>query len=275
MSTFVRNSATKNDSLHYRPMVVGSFAAVALAAFLIAPGTLAAKTHMALHGLCAQRPSHSLQIGDTTLPMDARMTGIYLGAAVTILWLIAARRLRAARVPPAPVLVLLAGFVVALAVDGFNALFVDLGLPTIYEPSNLIRIATGMLAGIALGLMLCHLFANSVWSHCDRQRAVVMSPVELLAPMGVSATIALLALSDLPMLYAPFAVGLLVAAVGVFWLLGMVLLALFSARGWSYRTWSDLAPLALTSLIMAIATVGALSGLRFAAEQLFGLPKLT
>ena len=85
----------------------------------------------------------------------------------------------------------------------------------------------------------------------------------------------MLALSDVPLLYAPFAVGLLLAAVGVFWLLGIVLVALLSERGWSCRTWGDLAPLALTSLIAAIVTVGALSWLRFAAEQLFGLPRLT
>ena len=121
----------------------------------------------------------------TTLPMDARMTGIYLGAAATVVWLIAARRLRAARTPSLPVLVLLASFVVALAVDGFNAFFVDLRLPTMYEPSNLIRIATGVLAGIALGLALGYLFAVSVWAHGDRERAVVMKPVELLAPTGV------------------------------------------------------------------------------------------
>ena len=172
-------------------------------------------------------------------------------------------------------LVLLASFIVALAVDGLNALLVDLRLPTIYEPSNQLRMPTGLLAGVALGLALGHLFASSVWAHGERDRAMVANPVELLAPIGISAAIALLALSDLPMLYAPFAVGLVVAAVGVFWLLVIVVLALFSDRGWSYRTWSDLAPLALKSLIVAIATVGALSGLRFATEQLFGLPRLT
>jgi len=267
--------APNKQSLDCRPLVVGGFAAVALIAFLIAPGTVASKAHVALHGLCAQRPSHSLQIGETTLPMDARMTGIYLGAAATVVWLIAARRLRAALTPSLPVLVLLASFVVALAVDGFNALFVDLRLPTIYEPSNLIRLATGMLAGIALGLALGHLFASSIWAHGDRERAVVMKPVELLAPIGFSTAIALLALSDLPMLYTPFAVGLVIAAVGVFWLLGIVVLALLSDSGWSCRMWTDLAPLALKSLIVAIVTVGALSGMRSAAEHLFGLPRLT
>jgi uncharacterized membrane protein len=248
---------------------------MALIMFLIAPGSVASKTHVALHGLCAQRPSHSLQIGGTTLPMDARMTGIYLGAATTVVWLGAARRLRDTRTPSVPVLVLLASFVGVLAVDGFNALFVDLGLPSMYEPSNLIRLATGVLAGTALGLALGHLLASSIWTHGNPERAVVTKPVELLAPIGVSTAIALLALSDLRMLYAPVAVGLVVAAVGVFWLLVIIVLALLSDRGWSCRTWSDVAPLALTSLIVAIATVGALSGLRFAAEQLFGLPRLT
>ena len=275
MSALIRNSAPKKESLDCLPLAVGGFAVLAVTGFLIAPGTLASKAHVALHGLCAQRPSHSLQIGGTTLPMDARMTGIYLGAAATIVWLLAARRLRAARIPPAPVLVLLASFVVALTVDGLNALFVDLQLPTLYEPSNLIRISTGVLAGIALGLALGHLFASSVWARGNRVRAVIMKPADLLAPIGVSGALALLALSDLPMLYAPFAVGLVVAAVGVFWLLGIVLIALLSECAWSYRTWSDLAPLALASLIVAILTVGALSGLRFAAEQVFGLPKLT
>jgi len=248
---------------------------MALAAFLVAPGTLASKAHIALHGLCAQRSSHSLQIGGTTLPMDARMTGIYLGAAAAIVWLLAARRLRATGTPSVPVLVLLASFVVALAVDGLNALFVDLRMPTLYEPSNFVRIATGVLAGIALGVALGYLFASSVWANGNQMRAVVMKPAELLAPIGVSGALAVLALSDLPVLYAPFAVGLVVAAVGVFWLLGIVLLALLSHGGWSYRAWSDLAPLALTSLIVAILTISALSGLRLTAEQLLGLPRLT
>jgi uncharacterized membrane protein len=275
VSALVRNSAPKRESVDCRPLILGGFAATVLIAFLIAPGNIASKAHIALHGLCAQRPSHSLQIGDTTLPMDARMTGIYLGAAAMVVWLVAVRRLRATRLPSGSVLVLLAAFVVALAVDGVNALFVDLRLPTMYEPSNFTRVVTGVLAGTALGLALGYIFASSIWADGDRERAVVMKPVELLAPIGASAAIALLALSDLPMLYAPFAVGLVVAAVSVFWLLAIVVLALLSNGSWSYQTWSDLTPLALTSLIVAILTVSALAGLRFAAEQMLGLPRLT
>jgi hypothetical protein len=102
-----------------------------------------------------------------------------------------------------------------------------------------------------------------------------MKPIELLVPIGASGAIALLALSGLPVLYAPFAVGLVVAAVGVFWLLAIVILALVTDNGWSYSSWGELAPLALTSLAIALAVVGALAGLRFVAEQLFELPRLT
>jgi uncharacterized membrane protein len=275
MLPLVRSSASKEQSFDSRPLLVAGFAAMALIGFLIAPGDIASKTHVALHGLCAQRPSHSLQIGGTTLPMDARMTGIYLGAATTLVCLAAARRLRAIQVPSRAVIGLLASFIGTLTIDGFNALLVDLQLPPFYEPSNLLRLATGVLAGTALGVGLGYLFASSTWARGERDRAVVAGPGDLLAPIGISGAIAVLALSDVSLLYAPFAVGLVMAVVGVFWLLAVVILALVSGRSWSCRTSGDLAPLALCSLVAAIVTIGALAWLRFAAEQLLGLPKLT
>jgi len=275
MSRLIHEPDPSAVSLNRRPLFIAGVAAVALTAFVIAPGDIAFKTHMALHGLCAQRPSHSLQIGGATLPMDARMTGIYIGAAATIIWLVAARRLRSARTPSLPVLALMAFFVLALAVDGFNGLLVDLQFRTLYEPSNLLRLATGVLAGTALGVALGHLFASSVWVRGDCGQAVVTRPAELLVPICASAALVTLALMDLPLLYAPFAMGLLLAAIGVFWLLEIVVLALVSDRGWSCRAWSDVAPVALASFVTAIGTVSALASVRFAAEQLFGLPKLT
>jgi uncharacterized membrane protein len=275
LSALIRSSVSTKQLFDRRPLVVAGISTVVLSAFLIAPGDIASKTHMALHGLCAQRPSHSLQIGGVTLPMDARMTGIYLGAATTIIWLAAARRLRANRMPSLSVVVLLASFVLALGIDGFNALLVDLHAPTLYEPSNMIRLGSGVLAGTSLGVAIGHLFASSIWTYGDRDRAVVVKPADLLVPIGVSGVIALLALSDFSLLYAPFAIGLLLAVVGTFWFLGVILLALLSQRGWSYDSWTDLAPLAVTSLIAAMATVSALASLRFAAEQFLGLPRLT
>jgi uncharacterized membrane protein len=275
MSRFIQEPYSTIRPVDRRPLLVGTIAAIAFAIFAIAPGDVASKTHLALHGLCAQRPSHSLQIGGSTLPMDARMTGIYIGAMATLIWLIAARRLRSARVPSRSVLAVLALCVLALGVDGLNGLLVDLRFWTLYEPSNLLRLATGLLAGASLGVALGHLFASSVWARVDRGQAVVTRPAELVVPIGASAAISALALLGLPLLYAPFAVGLLVAAIGVFWVLAITVLALVTDRGWSCRTWGDLAPLAHASFVAAIATIGALALVRVAAEQLLGFPKLT
>jgi len=275
MTRLIQESYSSTRSVDRRLLFVGSVAAIAIAIFVIAPGDVASKTHLALHGLCAQRPSHSLQIGTSTLPMDARMTGIYVGAMATVIWLIAARRLRSARVPSLPVLTVLAVFVLALTVDGFNGLLVDLRFRAPYEPSNLLRLATGVLAGTSLGVALGHLFANSIWARGDRGRAVVARPVELVLPIGASVAIAALALLDLPLLYAPFAVGLLIAALSVFWVLAIIVLALVTNRGWSCRTWGDLAPLALSSFVAASAIISALALVRFAAELLLNLPRLT
>ena len=275
MSSLVREARRPRGLFDPRLPAVAGLLMVVFVAFLLAPGSVAWKTHIALHGLCAQRPSHSLQIGGTTLPMDARMTGIYIGAAVAVGWLVAAGRVRAIKTPSLPVVFTLAVFVLALAADGFNALLVDLGSAHPYEPSNELRLATGILAGTTLGIVIGHLLAASMWSQANRQRAVVASPLELLMPIGISSAIATVAMVDLPILYAPFAVGLLVATVGVFSLLGMIVVALVTDRGWSQDAIEELAPLVVAGVIGAIVTIAGLSWLRFAAEQFFGLPQLT
>ena len=243
--------------------------------FLLAPGSIALKTHVALHGLCAQRPSHSLLIDGAALPMDARMTGIYIGATIAVGCLMAFGRLRATRTPSRAVVVALALFVVALAIDGFNALLVDIGSAHPYDPSNELRLATGILAGTALGIVLGHLFAASIWAQSDPQRAVVASPFELLVPIGVSGAIGALAAADLSILYAPFAGGLLLAAVAVFSMLGIIMVALISDRGWSHRSFNDLVPLAMAGFVAAVLIIAALSWFRFMAEKFIGLPQLT
>jgi uncharacterized membrane protein len=243
--------------------------------FALAPGSVSEKTHAFLHGVCAQRPSHSFRFGNEHLPLDARMTGIYLGAATTLVWLAAVGRLRASRWLSRSMTGILAGFIVVMAVDGFNALLVDLSLWHPYEPTNGLRLATGILAGTALGVVIGHLFATSMWASSDRERPVARSVGELLAPIGIAAALGLLAATGLPVLHAPIAIGLVLASVGVFWVLGMTLVALLTARGWSARASLDLVPVGLAAMVGAVGVVGALAAIRFIAERYFGLPHLT
>lgn len=256
-------------------LAAGGGVLLVIAILLALPGDIASRTHLALHGLCAQRPSHSLTLGGRVLPMDARMTGIYLGAATTIAVLTVTRRSRAARMLPVPVLAALALFVLAMAADGFNALLVDLHLPHPYEPHNLIRLVTGLLAGTSLGVGLVYLFAVSMWIDADPGRPAVSHARELVLPLLIAGSLGLLALTGWPILYAPYAIGLLGAALIVFWVLAMVLVALFTNRAWRFRTFGQMAGVAGVAWIAAIAMIGLLAGLRLVAEVQFGLPNLT
>lgn len=246
-----------------------------LLGFLLLPGEIEQKAYLALHGVCAQRPSHSLQLGDATLPIDARMTGIYLGVAATALWLVCARRLRSRARPPLSVCLTLAIFVLLMAADGFNALLFDLGWPVLYLPSNMVRLITGLLAGVALGAGLGYLFAITIWRVVPSGVAIVTRPIELAAPVSLATLLGAVALSGSAVPFAPLAMGLLTIVISVFAALILILLALGSGRAWRFASFAELRGLAVMAYLLAILTVGVLSGLRFIAEQAFGLPQLT
>lgn len=246
-----------------------------LLALLFLPGSIAAKTQLALHGICAQRPSHSLSLGDTTLPLDARMTGIYIGAAASAMWFLAAGNSRNTKMPQRRVVAILALFVALLAGDGLNALAVDLGLAHPYTPSNGLRLLTGILGGTAMGVALVYLLAVTMWVQGDRSQAVAPGSAALIPPVSIALIIGLLALSGMPMLYAPFAMGVLIAAVGVFAVLTTIALVLVCNRAWTFSSYRELTPLACAGLVVAMGLIIALAGVRLFMESWFGLPRLT
>jgi uncharacterized membrane protein len=275
VSSLVRHSHRSPGPIAGKLWVLGGCLVIFLAAFLLLPGDISIKTHAALHGLCAQRPSHSLHMGGSILPLDARMTGIYIGAATTAVALLVAGRLRATATLPRSVLSMLAVFVLVMAIDGFNALLVDLDMPHAYEPSNILRLITGILAGTSLGVAVGYLFAITMWVKGNRREAIVPRPAALLGPLAVSATFGALAMSGLPILYAPIAVGLVVAVFAVFWAFSIVVLALVTDRAWRSQQFGDMADLAIAAGILGAAMIGLFSGLRFLAERYLGLPQLT
>src|SRR2546421_7356667 len=89
-----------------------------LAALVFLPGSsLLDRLRWLDSGICAQMPTHSFYPGGEELPLCARNTGIYLGFIVTLLTLYATGRGRAQRLPPWPIIVVLASGVDMLALD--------------------------------------------------------------------------------------------------------------------------------------------------------------
>jgi uncharacterized membrane protein len=275
MSTLIRQSPARMAQA--RPIAWGTaglFSIVALTALGLQYG-FEGWSRAFMHGLCAQRESHSFHFGGDVLPVDARMTGIYLGAASTIGWLATSGRLRGTRRPGNAMIVLLALFVLAMAVDGFNALLGDLALPSPYEPSNLLRFVTGTLAGSALGVGAAYLFATSIWRHPDRTKRMIDGPTTLALPLLLTGAMGIMAASGLQIFYGPLVITLVFAAIAVFWTFGVTLLALLSGRGWSYTRASDLGALGVYGLLAGVALIAAFAGFRYLAERAWGLPQLS
>jgi uncharacterized membrane protein len=203
------------------------------------------------------------------------MSGIYIGAWVTIVWLWASGRSRAARLPPSSVLLLLGAFVAVMAVDGFNALLFDLGARHPYTPRNALRLATGTFAGVALGVAVSHVCAAVVVNGVDRLRAVVERPTEAVPPLLIAFGLALPALSELAILHGPYSGGLAITVVAVFSTVAAAVLRVALAGTGVRPTVGKGAPVASLAVVLAVAMIGALAIARFAAERYLGLPNLT
>ena len=250
-------------------------AVTAVAVFLVAPWSFEHKAHAVLHGLCAQRPSHSLRLGDRVLPFDARMTGIYGGCLVAAGYLALRGRSRAFRLPPPATLATLGCFVAAMALDGLNSLLLDLGLWHPYAPDNRLRLATGLLTGTALAVVLCFVLATTIWREGRWEQPVVAGVRELLVITALQVPVALAALSSIGALYVPIAMLLLLAAAAVVAALMLVVLLLLRRADRSFVRVAELSAPGAVALVLAIAVMAAIAGGRVLLERLTDAPPLT
>ncbi|GAC1674599.1 MAG: hypothetical protein PVS3B1_14840 [Ktedonobacteraceae bacterium] len=146
---------------------------VLLAALVFLPGqSFLERLRWLDSGVCAQLPTHSLYPGGERLPLCSRNTGIYLGFFLTVTTLYISGRGRAQRLPPWPISGALACGILAMAVDGTNSLLLDLGLPHLYFPHNLLRLATGMLTGLALATLVLPILNQLFWCDYNEQRSI-------------------------------------------------------------------------------------------------------
>lgn len=116
------------------------------------------------YAVCHQLEERSFCIHGICSPLCARCTGMYLGALLSLGY--QAFHGRKAKSPPVwviVVLVLLFGF---FGVDGANSFlhFIP-NFSGLYEPTNLLRLITGMGVGLGIGTVLYALFNRTAWSN--------------------------------------------------------------------------------------------------------------
>ena len=179
-----------------------------LLAFLAAPLPVPRKLLLAMGGVCGLRLAHSYFAGDIQLPLESRMVGIYGGFTLMLIVLLLLRRFGARRLGSRLTIALLASFFASMVVDGINSTLTELGVPHRYQSTNVTRLVTGLLSGIALAPFLIWLLGVvATPPEQDRSRVMLGSPWELLLPLSVSAGFAALVVREQALLYYPIALA--------------------------------------------------------------------
>jgi uncharacterized membrane protein len=157
----------------------GKFLFIAIPATIISlfiaatPPGLWEKARVIGYALCHQLPQRSFFIHEHQTPLCARCTGMYLGFTIGLIFLIIRRRTHAARMPTTAIIAVLIGFMTIMGIDGINStISIIPGAPQLYHTTNLHRIVTGTLFGIAMCLLFFPVFSTAIWRQPSGERSL-------------------------------------------------------------------------------------------------------
>lgn len=240
-------------------------AGVLLIGLLAWPGMpLEWKMYAVVHGVCAQ--AHTVDMAGLRLPLCARNTGIYSGFLVTVLYLLALGRGRAAKLPPLPISILLVVFVVVMAIDGFNSMLVDLFLPHLYTPRNELRTLTGIGMGVGMAVLMFLIMNLSLRQNPDAEQRVLRGWIELGGALLLNLLVLAAMYGNAGFMFWPIAVSAWLGITGVLYAINLLLTALFMGYEGKVARVVQLARPATWALLFTLIELGALSSARFWLE---------
>jgi uncharacterized membrane protein len=222
-----------------------------------------------LYGVSSQRPSHSVYLAGQQLPLEARMGGIFLGFLCAVALLAFLGRFRAGQQPRGVLALACWGLIVLMGLDGLNAFFYDGSLPHLYAPNTVLRLLTGLGAGLALALVAVPTVASMIWAK-PSDEASIEDPLELLAGLALVGLVGGLILAGVGVLLWPIAVLMLVGVLVAFGVANLYILALASGRTRTAVSLSSLRGGLISSLGLALLEIGALAALRNLLVATFG-----
>ncbi|MGB9754649.1 MAG: hypothetical protein C0183_18090 [Roseiflexus castenholzii] len=236
--------------------------ALIVAVFFVPAPTLEKKLILVLSGVCAQQ--HNLVIGGIQLPLCARDTGMYLSLLTTLSVLTLYDRGKAGGLPPWPMLAILVGLVLIMAVDGINSTINEIGMTPWYEPRNDLRAATGMGAGVGLAVTLMLLFNRSLRRDVDETLPVVGQWRELGTIILIDAVLLAAILLDVGFLAWPLALLDLVGVSGTLFVTALTAIAVLMNDDGTITRLTQLARPATYALILTGAFLAGMAWLRAA-----------
>ncbi len=242
-----------------------TFAGVLLLALLFTPGwPVEAKMYAVVHGVCAQE--HHIALAGMTFPLCARNSGLYISFLLTIGYIWAIGRSRAGKLPPLPVSLALVAFVLIMAVDGFNSLFLDLRQPHLYTPDNRLRTLTGMGMGVSIAVIV-HLVVNlSLRKNVDDQQRVLRGWGELGGILLINFLVLVAIYGNLGFMFWPLAFIAFLGITGVLYIVSLLLTSLIMGYEGKVTQLSQLAKPATVAIIPTLIMLGGMSLLRYWLE---------
>ena len=245
---------------------------VVAVALLTPPPSLLGKCDAVGYAICHRIPERSFFLAGRPLPLCARCTGTYLGALIGIAAMWALGHRRAGNLPPTRIIVLLVGFVASMGVDGLNSyLSFFPNVPHLYEPSNLLRLTTGTLNGLALSIIVLPVFNFTLWREVS-PRSSIRNFREMGVAVALAAVMVLIVQAELDFLLYPLAIVSTLSVLLMLTAVNTMMILIVIRRESMAETWLDaLLPLSLGSLA-TLVEIAAMDLLRLALTQQLGLP---
>jgi uncharacterized membrane protein len=254
-----------------RRLLIGGLSLIGVL-FLLAPGSLLDKADHIGYAVCHQIPVRSYFFGNHQLPLCARCSGQYLGALGGLLVLVALGRGRSGRLPPTPIALVLLGFFLLWAFDGFNSYLTLIpGAPHLYEPQNILRVTTGALQGVALIALVLPFFNTSFWATTSPIPTVARWRELGLLLLLVAAIVAA-ASSSIDALLYPLALLSVGGTLMMLTIVNTMLITILLRREAQARSWRDALPLLVAGLALGTLEVLVINLLRAWLTAQLGLP---
>jgi len=260
-------------TLNLRQWIVAGLSLAVVLFFLISPTSFPlGKIDTVAYAVCHRIPERSFFLGGQQLPLCARCSGTFLGVLFTLITLTLAGRTRASRLPPPRVLMVLGAFILLWAFDGLNSYLTFYpGAPHLYEPQNWLRLTTGALNGLALGILIFSIFQFSLW-HAPRPEPVVQGLGELSGLVAVAALMVGLVLSGDQRLLYPLALASTLGVVMMLTSVNSVIVLVAARRENSARRWRDAAWPLLIALALSLTIVMGIGAGRAALTDALNMP---
>jgi uncharacterized membrane protein len=149
------------------------------------------------YAFCHQLPDRSFFFADLQLPLCARDTGTYLGFLIVFAYWVVLKRYRNGSNPDLLVLAFAAVGMLFFVIDGVSS------YSGVYSTNNAIRLFTGLLMGVAIGLLLLSVFPLVAFKRTIAQKSFTRK--DLIPIYMIVAFIGLFVISfdfGIPMFYA-------------------------------------------------------------------------